>query len=188
MMRNCCGPPVEGDNFFGRKKELEQLWRQLERQHILVAAPRRVWKTSIFLKLKNEPQQGWNVIFLNVEACEKPEDFTQEVLSALANLADDAQWQRELTNNWHKFGESLKKVKLGGVEAEFQSQIPAWKKRLEDLFLSVLQDGHKVLFIIDEFPIFIQRLSEVSAPAAQDFLHFFRSIRLHPKRLDSVGL
>ena len=40
------GSPVVGENFYGRKKELGQVREYLEANNILLAAPRRVGKTS----------------------------------------------------------------------------------------------------------------------------------------------
>lgn len=51
-MKNITGSPVEGDNFFGRTKELEFAWEQLQNGNSLIlAAPRRVGKSSFAKKL-----------------------------------------------------------------------------------------------------------------------------------------
>ena len=51
-MKNKAGPPVEGDDFFGREKELAYAWRKLQSGNsLLLAAPRRVGKTSFAKKL-----------------------------------------------------------------------------------------------------------------------------------------
>ena len=50
-MKLSIGNPVQGDDFFDRKKELAIIWNRLQREHILMLAPRRIGKTSILEKL-----------------------------------------------------------------------------------------------------------------------------------------
>ena len=60
-MRNIIGPPVVGDDLYGRDYELARLWEHLENgEHILMLAPRRVGKTSLMLELKQAPRDNWD--------------------------------------------------------------------------------------------------------------------------------
>jgi AAA+ ATPase superfamily predicted ATPase len=43
-MKNIIGKPVAGENFFGRERELQELSRISEDEHVLLLAPRRVGK------------------------------------------------------------------------------------------------------------------------------------------------
>ena len=57
-MRNIIGPPVVGDDLYGRDYELARLWEHLENgEHILMLAPRRVGKTSLMLELKSSKRR-----------------------------------------------------------------------------------------------------------------------------------
>ncbi len=42
------GSKAEGDDFFDRETEREDLWRHLEANHVVLSGPRRLGKTSIF--------------------------------------------------------------------------------------------------------------------------------------------
>lgn len=54
---NKVGPCVEKEDFYGRKNELNNAWRLIETGHSLIlAAPRRVGKTSFAKKLANMGQ------------------------------------------------------------------------------------------------------------------------------------
>ena len=46
-MDNIAGPPVEGDNFFGREADINALRALLEHHDLLLLGPRRIGKTSI---------------------------------------------------------------------------------------------------------------------------------------------
>lgn len=58
---NKIGPPVEGEDFFGREKEIRLANRLLDGKHsLLLSAPRRIEKSSLAKKLIDEKkQQGW---------------------------------------------------------------------------------------------------------------------------------
>lgn len=44
---NKIGPPVEGDDFFGREKEIRKANRLLDNNHsLLLSAPRRIGESS----------------------------------------------------------------------------------------------------------------------------------------------
>ena len=84
-MRNIIGQPVAGDDLYGREYELDRLWEQLEQgEHILMLAPRRVGKTSLMLELENAPRGGWDVINVDVQGGEGPEDCFAAILAKLA--------------------------------------------------------------------------------------------------------
>ena len=49
---NIIGPPVEGENFFGREKELDFAWNHIKKGNsIILSAPRRIGKSSFAKKL-----------------------------------------------------------------------------------------------------------------------------------------
>lgn len=63
-MRNMTGPPVTGEDLYGRRDDIERLWARLGRgEHLLMLAPRRVGKTSMMLELACDPGAGWDVVY-----------------------------------------------------------------------------------------------------------------------------
>ncbi len=58
------GPPVSPKDFFDREQLLDELWSVIESQSVLLAAPRRVGKSSLMLKVKQEPRFGFKVLWL----------------------------------------------------------------------------------------------------------------------------
>lgn len=59
------GPPVTPDDFFNREEIIENLWDTLEHHSVLLAAPRRVGKSSLMLKLIMEPRAAFEVLWLD---------------------------------------------------------------------------------------------------------------------------
>ena len=48
------GNKADGDDFFDRVHERDDLWRYLEGNHIVLSGPRRLGKTSLLQRLAEE--------------------------------------------------------------------------------------------------------------------------------------
>lgn len=64
---NKIGPPVEGDDFFGREKEIKKSNRLLDSNHsLLLSAPRRIGKSSFAKRLIEEKKnQRWKCVYID---------------------------------------------------------------------------------------------------------------------------
>jgi uncharacterized protein len=85
-LKNKTGQPVRGDDFFDREPELAELWHMVERDHVLMLAPRRVGKTSLLLRMSDQPRAGWQVRFFDVEAADSESRFVAKMLAELYAL------------------------------------------------------------------------------------------------------
>lgn len=100
-MDNIAGPPVEGDNFFGREGDIERLWGLLSHHDILLLGPRRIGKTSVARAVMVRARTaGWDTVEVNVASGTGEAAFldklTQAVKTEGASLADRAlDWLRE---------------------------------------------------------------------------------------------
>ncbi|HIE53478.1 MAG TPA: hypothetical protein EYP85_17130 [Armatimonadetes bacterium] len=56
MIRNTVGPPVRSEDFYDREEFVNRLWDRLDRNHVLLAAPRRFGKTSVMYRLIDAPR------------------------------------------------------------------------------------------------------------------------------------
>ena len=61
------GPPVIGEDFYGRDVELDRAEVLIQDNNLMLAAPRRVGKTSFAKRLMDvQCAKGWNTIFIEV--------------------------------------------------------------------------------------------------------------------------
>ena len=81
---NKIGPPVEGDDFFGREKEIRQANRLLDGGHsLLLSAPRRIGKSSFAKRLIDEKKgQNWKCVYIDLEETTTEEGFLRLVIEA----------------------------------------------------------------------------------------------------------
>lgn len=68
------GPPATGEDFFDRERLLEDIWEATAKGSVLLAAPRRVGKTSLMLRMRDECPEGCAVFFIEAEDFSSPED------------------------------------------------------------------------------------------------------------------
>src|SRR4051812_37248100 len=84
MITNRVGPPVRGNDFFGRDEFVKLVWQKLTAGHVLLAAPRRFGKTSVMYRLIDEPRYDYKLIHADVEHLCEPADLITMLTLQLA--------------------------------------------------------------------------------------------------------
>lgn len=175
----------------GRDLLVQRLWEILRGQSLVLTSERRIGKTCVIRKMKEECAAPDVVCVLNdLEALNSPQEFVEAVYKDIESLlprADRAQL---------RFQQLLSK--LGGFEVhniKIPDLTPHWKNLLfalaEDLFEN---NNQMIVFFWDELPLFIHKVSKTSGePAAMAMLDALRSLRQRHSRLrmvftGSVGL
>lgn len=70
------GNIAEGDDFFARKTELEDFWRYLAGNHVVLTGPRRLGKSSLLKRLSEQAEaQGMLSRLIDVEGVDTPDAF-----------------------------------------------------------------------------------------------------------------
>lgn len=182
-MKSTTGQPVRGSNFFDREPELDELWFLVQRDHVLMLAPRRVGKTSLLLRMQDRPREGWKVVFVDVEAVDSEAAFVAKLLAEFYKVRPDG-------GLWSRLGEGIGnvvrrigKVELGatslGLEL-IQAVGDDWQKVGDRMFRLLRDLECPCLVAIDEFPIFVRRLlgQENGGDRTRLLLDWFRSLRI----------
>jgi hypothetical protein len=181
MVRNLVGQPVKGADFFNRAREQEELWDFLERDHVLLLAPRRVGKTSLLHYLAvTAPERGIRAAYCSAADAKDELRFIEQLLVAIGKLEDGAKALNSLKKS--RIGKVLKKVRkveVVGFGFELDPASADWAA-VGDALTSVLsrQQG-RWLLLVDELPMFILNLlrTDPTAARAREFLGWFRSVR-----------
>lgn len=176
---NKVGPPVEGDDFFGREKELKQANRLLDSNHsLLLSAPRRIGKSSFAKRLIEEKRLcGWKCIYIDLE-----EETTEEgfILRMIDSFTEGGIW-KHITDDISKGVSTLlrkvQKVSFGPVDINLgQTEIQ------EDFYKSLRDSIHHdedIFIVIDELTLFLGILS--NSPNGVEkvafILNWLRSLR-----------
>lgn len=177
------GAPAEGDDFFNRDIERAQIWRVLVDNHVVLAAPRRLGKTSLLKQLvQTAPEHGLMAQYLDVSH----HSDTAELLKSIDLAFSEASIQAHLkrfslaVSGWFA---RLGKVRidageLGGIELETRPTATAgWPEQAQRLRARL--SPQPVLIVLDEFSVFLQRLLQHDRDQAIHLLAVLRAWRQH---------
>ena len=183
-MDNIAGPPVEGDNFFGREAAVAGLWRDLQHHDILLLGPRRIGKTSAArATMKVAQAAGWRALEVNVASCLDERAFVDKLTR---EVADEARSRSGKLFDAVKSGVSallnrVKGIRLPG-DAGVDLGAPTtedWTLVASDTLRLLAHGGARWLIYIDELPILLLALirndSTSGVQRVRRFLDWFRN-------------
>ena len=175
-MRNKPGSPVEGSDFFGRKREIERALDILKNGNsIILAAPRRVGKSSFSKKLLEKvKEKGWKTLYLDLEMVKTEEAFVKLFIE---KLQEEDWWETGKA----RLGELFEKLKLRVGYGDASVSIE-WKTQRDDIFRelrNVLEHDKDMLIVVDELAVFLTYLikEEGNNENARYFLDWLRGQR-----------
>ena len=190
-MRINPGGRLNTKDVIGRDDEIARYWRVIERQGLVISAERRIGKTHIVLKMRDECRSGYLPFYQDLEAVHSTPELVRSIygtvhrsMSALPGLkAHIAKWS------------SLLPGKIAGVDLPTGGS--TWQTLLSEAFDDLIRiaGDRLILMLWDEFPLMLHNLQrEEGADSAIRLLDHLRALRLlHADRLrflltGSIGL
>ena len=177
------GNPAIGDDFIDREKEIDQILSALEKDSVLLIAPRRFGKTSIMRRLEKELLNRDELcVFIEVEDIDSPQRFLSEMVMALLGgerIRRKVKIRSAFEKSFNWFKENIEEVGVYVFRAKLRSNIEAdlkedWTEKAKLIFEIINDFESNVYFIVDEFPIAIKNMDPEDA---EKFLHWFRKLR-----------
>jgi len=170
------GSPVEGDEFYGREKELQYVWEYhiSKGVSVLLSAPRRVGKTSFSKKLiERAKQNGWKTLYLDLEGSSTESDFVKLFKEKLQK----ENWLNTAGNTILKIFASIKELKI--AEKKLSINIDVWRNDAYGKIKKLIESEEKILIVIDELTIFLDHLlkQENGRERVEYFLEWLRNFR-----------
>jgi hypothetical protein len=187
-MKNKVGSPVKGNDFYGRDLEIAEISDLIARGHVLMLAPRRVGKTSILFRLRDQPTDGWKCLFFSAEALTSEAQFVAAFLETVWKLAPPSTWKLKISHRLQQFIHGLGGVDVGFLRVRLADAIQGTWQEDGATAVQILDSSEsKTLVLIDEFPIFVRRLLEQPDGRQRTslFLDWFRDLRI-ARDLDNV--
>ena len=186
-MKNTIGPPVSGDDFRGRGKNLNKAIRLLKNHNsFLILGIRRTGKSS-FLKqtaylLRQEDNK--NVcVELDCSTFETMLDFYKELYQAMPKslqtrfkklLNDSKQIPTKMVDY---LTDNLRAINFLGNKIEFQDKLMTYHKPFEDIVNTFFKsEKEKVFLFLDELPFFFENIEE-SPKKTDEVIHILTSLR-----------
>ena len=176
---NKIGPPVEGEDFFGREKEIRKANRLLDSNHsLLLSAPRRIGKSSLAKRLIEEKkQQGWKCVYIDLEETTTEEGFLRLVIEAFKENGIWKQLAEGMSKGLVSVLDRIEKISLGPVDLNI-----GMREEQEDLYKNLkelIKHDEDTFIVVDELTLFLGILnkSENGAEKVAFILNWLRSLR-----------
>jgi hypothetical protein len=171
------GAVAEGDSYLGRPRLVRKFWKHVANgEHLLIAAPRRVGKTSFMREVENSPEPGFHPIYLIVESVVEEKDLFRKLYAKAIDLVST---KADLSM---KLGSLLKrlKVEIGPDGPKLSATDPDGFNDLLILLKGLPAKEHFV-FLVDEFSQAVENVRKKHGPeAAVALLHKMRELRQDP--------
>lgn len=170
------GGRLDTRDVIGRDQEIDRYWRVLQRQGLLLSAERRIGKTHILFKMRDECQSGYLPFYQDLEAVHSIADLirsiyrtVQQSLSTLPNVkASIAKWSTLLPS------------KIAGID--LPTADASWQVLLAEAFddlINIADNNTRILMLWDEFPLMLHNLQRREGPDTPiQLLDQLRTLRL----------
>lgn len=174
------GQAATGDKFYIRKKLIEKLWKTIESgNNILVAAPRRLGKTSIMLYCQESPIKNYEVIYIITESVNNQNEFYRKLVK---ELFDKLKASKRITNFLQKLSFSTKIISIGPEGISFENKEIDYYEEFRNIVELLEIQEYNLLLMVDEFAQTVENIMQDEGnSSAIKFLESVREIRINPK-------
>ena len=185
------GGRLNTEDVIGRDDEIARYWRVIERQGLVISAERRIGKTHIVLKMRDECRSGYLPFYQDLEAVHTTPELIRSIYNTVRQSLDRMPRFKAEFARWS----ALLPSKIGGVD--LPTGPTASQALLADAVddLITIADDKRILMLWDEFPLMLHNLERrEGADSAIQLLDSLRALRLrHADRLrflftGSIGL
>jgi hypothetical protein len=185
-MKTCIGSPARGDKFFHRKKLVDNLWRKIENgSNILIAAPRRVGKTTLMCHFYDNPPKDYYFVFVDTEKVNNENEYYRKLLNKILKCGILNQLKKAISVIEQHIPE-IKKVGAEGIEFGLKTNINYFDL-VTKVIKSINDSDKKMILMIDEFPQTLENIiKDFGEEEGKHFLQSNRELRIDPDLNNTV--
>ena len=185
------GGQLATKDVIGRDDEIARYWDVLERQGLVISAERRIGKTHIVWKMRDECRPGYLPFYQDLEGVHTTADLTRSIYETVRQSLRALPALRAQFAKWS----ALVPDKVAGVDLPTGDS--TLRALLDEAFddLTGIADGRIILMLWDEFPLMLHNIQRREGDdSAIRLLDRLRALRLrHADRLrflftGSIGL
>ena len=185
------GGQLDIEDVIGRDDEIARYWRVIGRQGLVISAERRIGKTHIVRKMRDECRDGYLPFYQDLEAVHTTPELIRSIYDTVHQSLDAVPRLKAYVAKWTPlFPSRIAGVDLPTGAATSQALL---SQALDDL--AGIADDKLVLMLWDEFPLMLDNIQRrEGTESAIQLLDCLRALRLrHSDRLrllftGSIGL
>jgi uncharacterized protein len=171
------GRLAEGAAFFDREEVIGRAWHLLETSNLLLLAPRRVGKSSLLYRMKEQgPSRAFKTLYLSVPDAEDELDFIKRLVRAFRGASGAAgSWLAAFKENLPEDLEVVIRASL----VELKARKFDWRRPAEELETLLGKADSQTLLLIDELPLLIGSIvhEDGTGRRAERFLNWLKRLR-----------
>ena len=151
------GPMAVGDYYFNRPLIVSQIWEEIAKgNHVLIAAPRRVGKSSVMeFMVKNSPENT-KCFFKNIQGIKSEDEFYKQIYElitlCLTKFQQSKSWLADLLGSINIEEITLEGVKFGNRKAL------SYLEEINNILPKLQSNQLKIGLFIDELPEVLNNL------------------------------
>jgi hypothetical protein len=176
-----------GDDYFDQKDMIRDLRAMLERNNVLLIAPRRFGKTAAMYRILDDPTPGFYPLYMDVEAISSPSEFMVEIIAVLLRDRHFSRAVVTLFKGVKDFGKDIvnlpESLEVGEIKIKLREKTDVqnrWLDYGERVMSMLAREDPRMILLIDEFPIMINAMLTSDMGVAEQFLRWFRAVRIAP--------
>ncbi|WP_318347128.1 AAA-like domain-containing protein [Aquipluma nitroreducens] len=170
------GSAATGDYYYPRTEIVNEIWDELEKGNfILIAAPRRVGKTSIMRDIEANPRENYKVIFENIQAVKSEIDFYKTLYKLILNCLSTSKKASKWFSSYIKTKQIIE-ISTSGVK--FENKVPDYLHEINNIFRELDKSTETIVLLLDELPEVLHKLDKAEKKdEAIAILHQLRAWR-----------
>ena len=153
------GPVATGNYYYERSEIVNEIWRELEKgNYILIAAPRRVGKTSVMRHITDHPKGGYKLIFENVQGIKSEKDFYEVLYRLILSCLSKGNQFKKWVENYLK-SKTITEVDISG-NFKFSHLEIDYLEEINCIITKIDKEGEIIVLLIDELPEVLYNLNK----------------------------
>lgn len=180
------GPPVTGEKFYGRKKELQRMYSILTKTNasMFIPGPRRIGKSSLVKEFIERYQNDYKFLYFNIQSKHSVMELCEDLFDELhEKFPEIVKSRSKIKDNLNSISEMIKKVKIANIIDIETGRLTKDVKELMNKMEDVLEDvtNENVIIAMDEFSDFLLHLKRIGLEEVVYFLEWLRDLRQNEK-------
>ncbi|WP_276966921.1 AAA-like domain-containing protein [Chryseobacterium sp.] len=150
------GKEATGKFYYRREIFENEVWKEIEKgNNVLIAAPRRVGKTSVMKFMTDNPRENFKLIFRNVQGIDDETQFYKTIYQLIIICLNKFTKNKTMIQNY------LSKMKISEISTtgiKIETKDIDYLTEINNLIPQLDKDGENIVLLIDELPEVLHNL------------------------------
>lgn len=174
------GNTATGEYYFPRPFIEESIWEEIKKgNHVLIAAPRRVGKSSVMQAMMDNYPENTRCVFANIQGIKSEDEYYQRfyelLIQCLSRFDKGKNWLSSFVT-----GITIEEISADGVKFGAKKEFD-FEKGIKNLLSKISENKIRVVLLLDELPEVLFKLHKQKRDEeASHILNHLRELRQNP--------